>query len=208
MSQSNRMIQQLSEEKFLEMKNECYLVDTRAPEIFAHCYIKNSINIPGGGNFCGWAGMVVPHNQPIILIVEDEEIVLETIEQLSLVNIKNVIGYIIWDRTLSVEMDSLELLPAKQVPLEENMYILDVRTESEWNLGHIQTSHNQELSRFHEWLQLLPKNKKIATICGSGFRSSIAASILQKHGFQDVASIRGGMLAWKQANLPIRSEHY
>ncbi|HRD54970.1 MAG TPA: rhodanese-like domain-containing protein [Parachlamydiaceae bacterium] len=200
-------MEKLSGEKFKELKNSSYLIDTRRPEIFASCHIKGSINIPGGGNFCGWASMVVPHNQPLILLVEEEEHVLETIEQLRLIGLKNILGFTVWNRSLNLEMDNLELLPVKEAHKLEDLFIIDVRTLSEWNLGHIQSAHHKELSKFRDWMKDLPEDKKIATICGSGFRSSIAASLLQKNGLEDVASIQGGMQAWKQANYPISSNH-
>lgn len=195
----------LTPEKFNELKNSSYLIDTRRPEIFASCHIKNSINIPGGGNFCGWAGMVVPSDQPLILLVEEEEHILETVEHLRLVGLKNILGFVIWNRSLNSDMDNLELLPVKDAHELDDLFIIDVRTLSEWNLGHIKSAHHKELSKFKEWMKDLPEDKKIATICGSGFRSSIAASILQKRGLEDVASIQGGMQAWRQANFPIAS---
>ncbi len=191
--------------KFTELKHSSFLIDTRQPEIFASCYIKNSINIPGVGSFCSWAAMVIPSNQPIILIVENQDTVLETIELLSLVGLRNVVGFVVWDRKLSNEMDSLELLPPKELNQAEDIFIVDVRTEAEWNFGHIQSAHHMELAKFNDLLKNIPIDQKVATICGSGFRASIAASILQKEGYQDVANIRGGMQSWKNANLPIIS---
>lgn len=203
MSETDCSCQELSLEKFADLKNSSYVIDTRQPEIFASCHVKNSINIPGGGTFCGWAAMVVPQNEPVILIVENKDTVLETVEQLSLVGLNQVIGFVVWDRKLSNEMDSLELLPPKELNYLKDVFIVDVRTAAEWNFGHIQTAHHMELAKFKDLLQNIPKDQKIAAICGSGFRASIAASILQKNGFRDVANVQGGMQAWKKANLPI-----
>lgn len=196
-------MQELSLEKFNELKTSSYLIDTREPEIFATCYIKNSINIPGGGSFCAWAAMVIPHQQPLILIVENQDSVLETVELLSLVGLKNIAGFVVFDRKLSNEMDSLELLPPKELNVTKNVFIVDVRTQAEWNFGHIQSAHHIELSKFNDLIQSIPADQKVATICGSGFRASIAASILQKQGYKDVANVQGGMLAWKKSNLPV-----
>ncbi len=201
-------LQELTAEKFLELKESSFVIDTRQPEIFATCYIKDSVNIPGEGAFCGWAGMVVPRDKDIILVVENAETVLEIVQQLKLIAITRIVGFIVWNRSLKTEMDSLELLPVKDLASLKDVLIVDVRTMPEWNMGHIQTAEHKELSDLKDWIKNLPTGKKIATICGSGYRSSIAASMLQKNGYEDVASIQGGMQAWKKANFPIRSEHY
>lgn len=201
-------MQKLTADQFFELQNSSFIIDTRQPEIFARCYIKDSVNIPGEGAFCGWAGMVVPHDKDIILIVENEETVLEIVQQLKLIAITKVVGYMVWDRNLKTEMDSLELLPVKDLASLKDVLIVDVRTMPEWKMGHIQKAEHKELSDLKDWIKDLPSDVKIATICGSGYRSSIAASILQKNGYEDVASIQGGMQAWKKANFPIHSEHY
>jgi uncharacterized NAD(P)/FAD-binding protein YdhS len=200
---SENTMQKLSNEKFAELKNSSYVIDTRQPEIFASCHVKDSINIPGGGSFCGWAGMIVPGDQPIILILENEDTLLETIEQLSLVGLTNISGFIVWDRNIHNQMDTLELLTPKDLKIANDVFIIDVRTPSEWNHGHISSAHHMELAKFKDLISQVPQNQKIATICGSGFRASIAASLLQKNGFDDVANVQGGMQAWRQANLPV-----
>jgi len=205
MAENQEAFKELTYEQFEELKHSSYLIDTRQPEIFASCYIKNSINIPGGGSFGSWAAMVIPNDQPLILIVENQDTVLETIELLSLVGLRNIIGFVVWTRKLSNEMDSLELLPPKELSITKNVFIVDVRTLAEWNFGHIQLAHHMELANFNDLIKNIPADQKIALICGSGFRASIAASILQSRGYKDVANVQGGMQAWKKSNLPIVS---
>jgi hydroxyacylglutathione hydrolase len=200
---SENTMEKLSNEKFAELKNSHYVIDTRQPEVFAACHVKDSINIPAGGSFCGWAGMVVPADEPLIIILENENVWLETIEQLSVVGLLNVTGFIVWNRNIHKEMDSLELLTPRQLSQTPDVFIIDVRTASEWNHGHISTANHMELLKFKDLITQIPQNKKIAITCGSGFRASIAASLLQKNGFEDVANVQGGMQAWKQANLPV-----
>jgi len=81
--------------------------------------------------------------------------------------------------------------------------ILDVRTDQEWNEGHIEGAQHIELNGLSQHLQKLTTNKTIGTVCGKGSRASTAASILKKNGFQDVFNIDGGMKEWKKAQLPI-----
>jgi hydroxyacylglutathione hydrolase len=49
----------------------------------------------------------------------------------------------------------------------------------------------------------LPRDRAIATICASGYRSSVAASLLRQAGFQDVAWVEGGVPTWQAAGLPV-----
>lgn len=199
------MSQKLSAKEFIELQSSHFVIDTRMPEVFASCHIKNSVNIPSSDAFCGWAGLVAPRNQPILLIVENESVLPEIKELLLSVGFTDVTSYIVWDRNLQVEMDSLELLPVTDLLANPDVFIVDVRSFAEWTLGHIGSAHHMELSKLNEWIRTIPKDKKVATICGSGFRSSIAASILQKNNHPDVASVQGGMNAWRRANLPIKN---
>lgn len=93
---------------------------------------------------------------------------------------------------------------AKLQPKFESLYVLDVRTPEEWRSGHIPGSLHLELTDLEDSLQKLPNDRSIALLCRSGQRASLAASLLQKHGFSSVINIRGGMQAWRQAGLPIK----
>lgn len=80
--------------------------------------------------------------------------------------------------------------------------IIDVRTPSEWNAGHIKEAQHIELTALAYNIHKLPVNTPIFTICGSGYRGSVAATYLTQQGFAAV-NVAGGMEAWKRAGLPI-----
>jgi rhodanese-related sulfurtransferase len=61
------------------------------------------------------------------------------------------------------------------------------------------------LNRLTENLEKLPKDRPLLVYCADGYRSSIAASLLQSHGFPRVSEIAGGIVAWEAANLPVES---
>jgi len=79
--------------------------------------------------------------------------------------------------------------------------VLDVRSELEWRLGHVEGSHNVPLTRLPDRLSEVPRGRVVVT-CQTGYRSSIAASLLKDHGFEDVIDLVGGMTAWQGAELP------
>ncbi|HIG16713.1 MAG TPA: rhodanese-like domain-containing protein [Candidatus Handelsmanbacteria bacterium] len=123
----------------------------------------------------------------------------------------NIQGYLedgidSWE-TNGFELSQLDSIGASDLAsrLKESaraLFVLDVRTESEWNAGHIEGAHHIHggllQSRFNE----VPKDRPIAVVCGSGYRGSIASSFLKREGYQDVSNILGGMSAWTAAGLP------
>jgi rhodanese-related sulfurtransferase len=87
-----------------------------------------------------------------------------------------------------------ERLAASDPPL-----LLDVRAPSEWSERHIEAAVNVPLPRLPERLDTLPRDHPIVVHCGSGYRSAIAASLLQRDGYSDVADLIGGLAAWEAA---------
>jgi len=88
-----------------------------------------------------------------------------------------------------------------RLPKEEQdqFYLLDVRTDKEYQSGHIPRTkhipHDQIEARYQELAHL--RTKKILIICRSGKRSLFAAKVLAAKGFQEVYNLEGGMLAWR-----------
>ena len=94
-----------------------------------------------------------------------------------------------------------ELLSSTNPPLA-----IDVRAPGERKQKHIAGSQSIPLNRLTENLHTLPKNRPLLVYCAGGYRSSIAASLLQRAGFTSVAEIAGGLAAWESAQLPIHTE--
>lgn len=187
---------------------DIFLVDVRHPELFAVSHIQGSLNIPFLHSFCQWAGWMLPDEAPIGLIVEKGHIASEIVDQLRLMGFDQEITVIQWEevqKNFSGPFSSLPLMEieelAKKQSRFESLYILDVRTMEEWRTGYIQGSHHLELNLLEKELKLLPHHQTIALLCRSGQRGSLAASLLQKHGFPSVFNIRGGIQAWKQAGF-------
>lgn len=77
--------------------------------------------------------------------------------------------------------------------------LLDVRAPKEFQAKRIAGSIHIPLNHLEERLQELPPERKIVVHCAGGYRSSIAVSILQKHAFENLAELAGGMAAWEAA---------
>jgi rhodanese-related sulfurtransferase len=179
------------------------LLDARDPADFAGAHLTGSVNIGLDGSYATWAGTLLAHDRPIVIVVEpgrEQEAAL----RLARIGFDNVAGY------LDGGMQALEPRPdligrieritagslGEQLAGPEPPVILDVRTANEWRDRRIEDSLNVPLGRLHERLDRLPQDREIVVHCGSGYRSAIATSILRRSGFARVADLVGGMNAW------------
>jgi rhodanese-related sulfurtransferase len=93
-----------------------------------------------------------------------------------------------------------ELLASPQPPLA-----IDVRNPRERDQKHIAGSLAMPLNHLTENLEKLPKDRPLLVYCAGGYRSSVAASLLQSRGFSRVSEIAGGIVGWEAANLPVQT---
>lgn len=195
----------LLEEKGTMKQQAHTIIDVRSPEEFAQGHFKGALNIPLGSSFCNWAGSVLDENTPLIIVANTQSQIDDTISNLQLIGFDTIKQTFIWNGA-SQEEYSVEVLPtitaqelSKTIQSSRNgFYLVDVRTEAEWKNEHIDVAHHLELPLVKENLNSLPKDHDIYMICGSGYRASVAASLLKQQGFLNVFNVRGGMMAWRQ----------
>lgn len=189
---------------------ECLVLDTRHKGAFAASHIADAINIPYGNNLPTWAGWVLPYDRPILVVAERPSQIEEVVTHLIRVGFDDVQGYLeggmdAWE-TAGLPLVTLSTLSVhdlkRRLDRKEKLTLLDVRSESEWNAGHIDGAIHLHGGRLQENLGEVPRDKPVAVICGSGYRASIAASFLERNGYEDVSNVVGGMSAWKGAKLP------
>jgi rhodanese-related sulfurtransferase len=94
---------------------------------------------------------------------------------------------------------------AEEIASPSPPLILDVRAPREWQSKHIPGSLNIPLNHLRERVGELPRGRRILVHCAGGYRSSIAASILQQFGFEDLSELSGGIAAWEAAKLPVEA---
>ncbi|QBQ55097.1 MBL fold metallo-hydrolase [Nitrosococcus wardiae] len=196
----------LSLEEVLKQKDAgAQLLDVRDAADFAGSHLRDSLNIGLGGSFATWAGTLLDRTQPIIIIAEPGR-EREAAMRLGRIGFDNVAGYLkggmqaldkypdLVHRTERITAPTLsEKLSAATPPL-----VLDVRTEKEWKENRIGDSLNIPLNKLEGQLDKIPRDKGIVVHCGSGYRSSIAASLMQKHGITNLWDLVGGFGAWKK----------
>ena len=187
------------------------ILDTRDPVDFAAAHLAGSINIGLGGQYATWAGTVLDRNHPIVIIADPGR-ENESATRLGRIGFDHVIGYLqdglhsLQSRpelTASTERLSApfaaELLSSGQPPLP-----IDVRTPSEREQKRIGASLGIPLNHLTDNLEKLPKDRPLLVYCAGGYRSSIAASLLQRGGFSRVSEIAGGIVGWEAAKLPVQ----
>jgi len=95
-------------------------------------------------------------------------------------------------------MSVLELNERKSL-----LQVLDVRSPGEWKKGHVPDARHIFLPELGKRMGELDRNKPTAVYCGSGYRASIATSILKAAGFNELWNVPGSWEAWKKAKLPV-----
>lgn len=208
-----RELKPLELDRVLELKaGGAQVLDTREPEEFAMAHLVGSINIGLSGQYATWAGTVLSQEHPIVIIANPGR-EYESAVRLGRIGFDHVVGY------LSDGMRSLELRPdltakterlsgplsAKLFSSSESPVLIDVRTLREHGQKSIDGSLSIPLNHLPQRAQELPRNRSLLLYCAGGYRSSIAASLLQQRGFDRVSEIAGGMAAWEAASLPVRS---
>ncbi len=209
-----QVLQPLDLDEFLRLAHEgAQVLDVRHPDEYAAGHLAGSINIGLDGQYATWAGTLLDPNRPIQLIAgpgREPEAAL----RLGRIGFDRVHGYLRDgmealtgrpDLLAYTRRSSAPELAALLVAVEPPL-LIDVRTPREWSTRHIDGSLNLPLTRLREHLGEIPRDRAIAVQCAGGYRSSIAASLLQQQGIADVVEVAGGLAAWDAASLPVASE--
>jgi rhodanese-related sulfurtransferase len=158
----------------------------------------------GSNLFSTWAGFFVPFGKPIALVVGSPESAQRARLELARIGYDNVIGYL--EADLMTQTRQLSQLGVDELHFAlkrgEAPRLLDVRTAGEYEAEHIDGALHLPLPSLLRRLMELPRESPLAVICGSGYRSSIAASLLRAAGFSRVQNVMGGMGAYLETQLP------
>jgi hydroxyacylglutathione hydrolase len=183
-------------------------IDVRPVDQFAAAHVPGSISIALSGQFATWSAIVLGLSSNPVLIAETTEQVEEARMRLARVGVEQMAGQLegginAWKKA------GLPLAKINQVTVQDlnreikdaNLQVLDVRRDGEWQAGHIEGAHHWALDNFKVSPPELDGHSTIAVHCKSGYRSMIAASLLQRAGFTGVINVLGGFDAWQNAGL-------
>ncbi len=188
----------LTVEEVAAAKSAAILIDIRGPEAFSGAHIPGSINIGGGASFGLWAGIIIPHDRPVVLISQDGN-TEEARRALIRVGLDDVRGWLtIAEWTLAGgAIESVPMIDSRSKI--EGSKVLDIRSPAEFAQGHIAGATNIPLPQLPSRLGEVPVNGMVPVICGTGYRASIGASLLKQAGIP-AANIAGGMTAWSHTH--------
>jgi hydroxyacylglutathione hydrolase len=202
-----RELRPLTLEQTLELAAAgAQLLDTREPARFAGAHLRGSVNVGLSGSYATWCGTLLDRERPIVLIAEPGREV-EAATRLGRIAFDTVAGY------LAGGMESLTARPdlvsrieritagslAEPLAGHDPPLLIDVRAPGEWRERRIDVAVNLPLSRLPEQMGTLARAHPIVVHCASGYRSAIAASLMQRDGFPEVADLVGGLAAWESA---------
>ncbi len=177
------------------------VVDLRSREDYVHAHIAGTLSVPMDNTmFSTYVGWFVDYTRPMYFIAPDAEAVEPILIALRAIGIDDVPGYFL-PEVVSGDTATMPTFTAQELAerMQENgLMVLDVRGVTEFVKGHLPSAINIPLGYLPRHLDQLPQDRLIVTNCASGYRSHVAASLLRKLGFTDVANLREGESVWAE----------
>ncbi len=201
----------LSPEEFAAViEGEVQLVDNRQMLAFGGGHIAGALNIGPRAELSIWAGWILDPKKPIVLVLSKDDDLSEVQRQLLRVGFSNFGGYLLggmehWENA------ALPITRLNQMPVQAlnaalpsgGLQVVDVRSPDEWEKGHVPGASYIFLPELKEKSERLDENKPVAVYCDSGYRASLAASLLRRDGFTEVHNVPGSWKAWLAAGYDV-----
>lgn len=189
------------------------IVDTRPASAWVVAHAPGSVSIPAGRSFGTWLGWVVDPDRPLVLVLDDPAHWDDLVRQALRIGFERIAGHLrggfaAW-ASATGDIEGLEVLTAGDLASRlaaggpEAPLVVDVRQAGEYAHGHIPGSLHVAAGDLQDRLAELPRDRAIAVVCASGYRSAVGASLLARAGYRDVAWVSEGLPAWRAAGLPV-----
>jgi len=185
------------------------ILDTRPAGEFTKGFVPNSINIGIKGDFAPWVGALIGDVKQEILLVTDPGMEEEVITRLSRVGFDHVVGYLsggfsAWTEA-GKESDQVHRISSEEFASQfdaEKSIVVDVRKETEYAAEHVSDAYSKPLAYINEWTKDINPDEHFFMHCQGGYRSMIAASILQARGYRNFTEVDGGFAAISKTTIP------
>ncbi|HJX81472.1 MAG TPA: rhodanese-like domain-containing protein, partial [Candidatus Udaeobacter sp.] len=184
------------------------LVDVRTMLAFGGSHISGALNIGGTPILSIWAGWMLDPEKPILLVMENDDDLERMVRLFVRTGYTKFAGYLIggmkaWDAA-GFRLERIGQMSVHELnERKSSLQVIDVRSPGEWKKGHVPGAQHIFVPELAKRMAELDRNKPTAVYCGSGYRASIASSILKPQGFTDLWNVPGSWEAWKKAKLPV-----
>jgi hydroxyacylglutathione hydrolase len=190
------------------------LVDARKPLEFAAAYPRGARNVPLGDSFAGYIGWVLPFDAELVLVLPSEDDWRRAQGQLIRIGFDRAQGYVhggfpAWQRDgLPVDrLTTIDVVELQRLHEAKSAEIVDVRQDAEWRAGHVPGA-------LHIPIGMMParlgdvgaeSERRVVTMCASGMRATIAASLLRRVGYDPFVVVPGGFDDWAEHGWPVET---
>ncbi|MEP6703247.1 MAG: rhodanese-like domain-containing protein [Acidobacteriota bacterium] len=185
------------------------ILDVRPAAEFGAGHIPNAINIGLSGKFATWAGTFITVGTSLAIAAGTEEQLDEGFLRLARVGLETVTAFVLMDDYISGEKTIEQVSAAKASELIQKVrasQFVDVRQPGEFAAGHAVGATNLPLNSLTENIEKLDPRLPTYVICQTGYRSSLATSLLENAGFEAVYNVSGGTADWIKSELPTKTE--
>ncbi len=182
--------------------NKLLVIDTRNKNEVAKAHIPGSLHIENGKSFSTWVGSLIDYQHQIVLIT-DENHMEDLTRKMMRIGMDNIYGVVISLNKMNVALEKSDLVnigELKKYLNKKDVQIIDVRTESEYDNGHIKGVENIVLTTLEKNIQKISKDKPVIVHCQSGVRAAMAYSILKRNGIKNLSLYLGGINEWTEQN--------
>ncbi|MFN4262068.1 MAG: MBL fold metallo-hydrolase [Thioalkalivibrionaceae bacterium] len=193
---------------------EVVVIDLRDPLAFGGGHLPKALGIGLGPLFATWAGWVAPKDKPLVLIDADGDRsrIEQAVRYMVRTGVDHIEGYVEGGmQACSAAGLALETLPqlspaaAREALDAGKINLVDARASAEFAEGHVETAINVPVQAARDRVPGLDFDAPIAVMCGSGYRSTVAASLLKAQGYRRIQNVNGGLMAWNTAGISTRA---
>ena len=185
------------------------ILDTRLAAEFFQGFIPQAINIGVKGDFAPWVGALIGDVKQQIVLVTEPGMEEEVVTRLSRVGFDQVLGYLnggfeTW-KASGKEVDTVHRITPDEFAAKfeaGKSMVIDVRKESEYEAEHVEDAYSKPLAYINDWTKDIQPDQHFFMHCAGGYRSMIAASILQARGYRNFTEIEGGFGAISKTEVP------
>ena len=196
--------------ELLAEQSGALILDTRLSSIFAEGFIPHAINIGIKGSFAPWVGAMVGDTKQPILLVTEKGMAAEVVTRLSRIGFDQVLGFLeggfeTWleagkevDQVHRISVEAFE----EEFKQNSRLNVFDIRKLGEYEATHIKDAWSRPLAAINNWVKELNSGQHFYIHCAGGYRSMIAASILQSRGYRNFSEVEGGFKAIENTIIP------